>query len=323
MPKRTARRWIRLVLVYWIVGPVPLVAQPVPWPSEPNAGHHNSAANRDGGATAGDTPSAQAPSSAGPQRIVQPTADDDVAEKRNKHPNCDFGDIQECDLIAQQSMAISTARMNYAAWLGLGLTVLGLALIWRTMHHTKNAATYAKVAADASLAAVKEAERATAAANGSANITRLIGERQLRAYLVAISPTITYDDRSHEYRLTVQFKNTGQTPAYQVRVLSDVAVTNPHGADFALSRGQWSNYGVVGPHQTATEAAVIASQFFNAEYEMRYALNELGIFAFGRVEYVDAFNQRRVTKYRYRARTSAIGHVEEDMVMCNEGNEGN
>jgi hypothetical protein len=51
----------------------------------------------------------------------------------------DGGEPEEpdwCDLAAQQSMADSTGGMEQTAWVALGLTIVGIFLLWRTLYYT-------------------------------------------------------------------------------------------------------------------------------------------------------------------------------------------
>jgi hypothetical protein len=140
------------------------------------------------------------------------------------YPDCPYDSVEECDLLAQKAMAQSTWWMNSAAWAGLILSFIGLALIARTMLYTRDAADYAKRAAVAAEATVTQAELATAAANATVETTRDIGNTQLRAwvsvfdYRMAVIP-VPHSGRERIGAITFTLVgiNTGSTPALQMK----------------------------------------------------------------------------------------------------------
>lgn len=164
---------------------------------------------------------------------IDAPSDNQVARQDKHYPDCKFGEIDECDLAAQQSMAESTRFMNYAAWIGVFLTVLGIALIYKTMLYTRDAATAAKET-------VIEARSATAAAIDTINVTRDLGIVSARAY-------VHYDSIrwiSHRnivtgqlvWRLRPAWKNTGATPTRSLRIFAGYPVrSEPLPTNFEFS----------------------------------------------------------------------------------------
>jgi Domain of unknown function (DUF6471) len=122
---------------------------------------------------------------------------------------------ENTDLNAQQDMALWAKAMFLATVGSVVLTLIGIVLIWRTLHHTSRAADYTKDM-------VVEAQATTKAANESVLVTRQIGEAQVRAYLRC---------KSAKYRIlkdsvgaTLEIENVGQSPAQSVRISGTAAV---------------------------------------------------------------------------------------------------
>ena len=119
---------------------------------------------------------------------VDAIASDNEATEGNRYPDCEFYNVAECDLAAQQGMAESTRYMNYAAWVGVFLTGIALLLIWRTLIYTRRAAQAAvdtveeaRAATAAAVATVKESERATFAALKTAGEAKRSAQASIRA----------------------------------------------------------------------------------------------------------------------------------------------
>jgi len=118
---------------------------------------------------------------------VDAIASDNEATEGNRYPDCEFDNVAECDLAAQQGMAESTRYMNYAAWVGVFLTGIALLLIWRTLVYTRRAAQAAvdtveeaRAATAAAVATVKESERATFAALKTAGEAKRSAQASIR-----------------------------------------------------------------------------------------------------------------------------------------------
>ncbi|MEX0282123.1 MAG: hypothetical protein AB3N13_13150 [Arenibacterium sp.] len=99
------------------------------------------------------------------------------------------------DLKAQRYMALWAFIMAVASLFGLGVTVVGLVFIYRTL---------------------KASEKATDAAVQSVAVSREIGEAQVRAYLSVDQATVEADNKGHLV-LKVTLKNSGNSPARRVR----------------------------------------------------------------------------------------------------------
>jgi hypothetical protein len=98
------------------------------------------------------------------------------------------------------------------------LTAFGLVVIWRTL---------------------LASEAATRAAVEAVEVTRVMGERQLRAYLTVRSLLITGIAVGQAPELKWQLENTGMTPARNVRIVSHFSLTtDPELHKYRFRRGK-------------------------------------------------------------------------------------
>lgn len=152
------------------------------------------------------------------------------------------------DLQVQEQMAVWAERMFWAALASVAVTLVGLALIARTLKYTKVAAEHtaamldeatkttlaahdtvreaekATVAAQESIivtreigeAQIREAQNATMAARDSVDVTREIGEAQVKAYISVDAAEFSLTDQTLE--VSINIKNSGASPALSVQV---------------------------------------------------------------------------------------------------------
>ena len=106
------------------------------------------------------------------------------------------------DLQAQQDMAVWTFGMLWVSIAMLFVTGLGVTYVALTL---------------------EEARAATVAATSAANITREIGQKQVRAYLSVEKVTANFTDGAVEFR--VYITNSGNSPAIDVAIKGRAFVT--------------------------------------------------------------------------------------------------
>lgn len=118
-------------------------------------------------------------------------------------------------------MALWAEWMTYATGATVVLTFIGLVALIRTLHHTKRAADYTG-------RMLREAKKATEAAQDAVVVTREIGEAQARAYL-SIERAAAYMDLGISdgpgISAEVTVRNYGQSPAKEVHFAVEVACT--------------------------------------------------------------------------------------------------
>lgn len=128
--------------------------------------------------------------------IRELVAEDDAEERKRQEKR------EEADLQAQEDMVLWAGRMTYATWAGVVLTLIGLALIARTMLYTRDAALYAKTAAEAGVASVEEAKKSTSAAVKSADAAMLANVLQRELFITANRPWLCIEEISPTGPLT-------------------------------------------------------------------------------------------------------------------------
>jgi hypothetical protein len=173
----------------------------------------------------------------------------------------------------------------------LGLVLVGafqVGLFWVQLKIIGESLTDAKVAADA-------AKRAAKATEDAVELSRTTAQLQLRAYIVADISDI--DMRGPEdarlVKLGITIKNTGQTPAHDLNVVSRTDVIEhplKMPFNFTLISGADASFAVLGAGQSM-ETESVAERPFNGDEMMRAEDPEGGfrIYTWGRVSYRDVF----------------------------------
>lgn len=124
------------------------------------------------------------------------------------------------DLAAQEGMALWAEYVFYATAATVLITQIGLLMIWRTLHHTRRAADYAKDM-------VLEAQKTTIAADQSVEVARQIGEAQTRAYLHCSGAK--YKRNKDHVSAILEIENIGNSPASNVEIVGDVIIQDVAG----------------------------------------------------------------------------------------------
>jgi hypothetical protein len=104
----------------------------------------------------------------------------------------------QSDFEAQARMARATDYMAWAAFLSVGVAVVGIYFIKRTLDETA---------------------RASAAAYDAVKTTREMGEAQVRAYLTIKEMMLGFNDSYTSPQVKMTLVNTGQSPARDVEVV--------------------------------------------------------------------------------------------------------
>jgi hypothetical protein len=150
------------------------------------------------------------------------------------------------DLDAQLRMARSADRMF---WVGLTETVItffGVMLVLATLLYTKKAA-------DAANAAVVEARKAT-------EVSRDIGQAQIRAYLSCEDSRFEIYDGA--FSCWPIFRNTGQSPARKVQFNADVNVWDREMAKRCEAEYKWGTAPPIGAGASANGLLSVVARDF-------------------------------------------------------------
>lgn len=126
----------------------------------------------------------------------------------NEQPSAKEKQDAQDNLNAQQNMATWAFWMFVVGAVEAILTGAGVLLVWRTLK--------------ASWAAAREAKRAADAANTSIEVTREIGQKQVRAYLHCLESN--YVLSGPDITLWPIVKNTGQSPATRISISAQAYV---------------------------------------------------------------------------------------------------
>jgi hypothetical protein len=211
----------------------------------------------------------------------------------------------ERDLHAQEQMAKWAKYMLYIAGGEIIVTLTGVVLVLFTLIYTRDAARAARDAVDE---------------------TRRIGEAQTRAYVSIEGSEVSNFGNGVRPSVTTVIKNTGQTPAYDLKVhtmigigplpypggaLPDMPPPDPLGSTSNLGPG-------VQRRNTVTKDNPVTDQEFIDICEGREA-----IFVIGRVEYSDAFGIARFTNFFFLYSQRSVIRGDGGMETCVDGNEAN
>lgn len=165
--------------------------------------------------------------------------------------------------------------------------------------------------------------------------TRITAERQLRAYVLNSSASL-YDgstmpnaivNRAGQPAVVLIITNHGQTPAYQVNHWAEIEVAPRVNEErMSVPSGHASAQAfILGPSGTGTAMRWLGRPITPQE-QAAIINGTYAIYAYGRVEYLDAFKQRRWSTYRLRYSGSAwppIGGGSMSMDFCEGGNDAN
>jgi hypothetical protein len=195
----------------------------------------------------------------------------------------------EHDLQAQQNMAewAKWVTIFTAAQVGIGL--LGLIGLWRTVKLTNKA--------------TRAATSATRAAIDANKISQQSAERQLRAYVLVEKMQIKYFEIGRVLMVEVTVTNSGQTPAREVRhgvimQFCDSDVYPPGRVRLARpntkKRGSVVDIGAGAPYTFYVESSVPLSQDLHDKLVSGEIRCEVG----GYLSFRDVFTRRRLVTFR-------------------------
>ena len=132
----------------------------------------------------------------------------DLVAKEDKQEGQRQEEREVADLEAQQHMALWAMLMFFASTASVVVTVVGVVLIWRTLHHTRRAADYAKDMVDESSSPPKPLRPPSP--------NRRIGEAQVRAYLTVSDVTMIIEGTIPVIECSIS--NSGNSPAFEIQV---------------------------------------------------------------------------------------------------------
>jgi hypothetical protein len=185
-------------------------------------------------------------------------------------------------ITAENLLALFTLGLVIVAGVQLRFFYVQLRLIRESLDDAKKAADAAERAADATTASV--------------DLARTTAERQLRAYIVGTLSSKIRGFNTPKPITTLAFKNSGQTPAYNVRVWTSSAVAvhpmeappaRPDGAP-----GEGASVGVIGPggdFYNEIQSDIEVTQAERAEV----IGSRCAYYVYGQISYRDSFGVER------------------------------
>jgi hypothetical protein len=124
------------------------------------------------------------------------------------------------------------------------------------------------------------------------------GRRQLRAYVFPNQANLVWQGTTKPTLVEIGIKNSGQTPAYRLSTATAVVVSDfPLQGDLHVPPMP-DNHTVVPPNGSYTLSVTMA-QTLTADQLKAVQKGTQAIYAFGEISYVDAFEECRVTRYRF------------------------
>ena len=181
-----------------------------------------------------------------------------------------------------------------AAWVQVVLSAVAGFLLWRSLVQTKKA--------------LKEARKSSECTLQSIEINRLSSEAQLRPYVVIDTARFEFDEDGKFYKAILEVKNTGVTPAYEMKPLvASAIIKNGEYKEFIKPKFNEINGQILGSgslHQLQFKTP-------NLEYEnvSKILSSELLIYVEVAIEYLDSFGVRMGIFYYLESKNSPTGLV--------------
>ena len=224
--------------------------------------------------------------------------EDETKDKRQE-------DRDNADLKAQQDKASWAMWMLIATTASVAATFVGIALIARTLYHTRRAADYAKEMVVEAKAAATAATTANENTLTAIQNERMNAKRQLRAYASIDDAALGWTESLENLQAQIAIKNFGQTPVRSVRhafkanlgPLMEVDMAfNP--IDESLER----DGGEISPGQTR-EITVEVDPIVTDQQNTEIAEAKQRVYLWGYFRYTDIFDE----EYRVTVQRNCIG----------------
>jgi hypothetical protein len=212
------------------------------------------------------------------------------------------------DLSAQKLSAWWAQVMTVAALIGMGLSAVGVFLVYTTFDETRKAnkiamranarATCQAVASAAETAkALEIAERNANTAIKQVEISEMTAKRHLRAYVDTDIGSIGIDD-SGRLLIDLQIRNFGKTPAKKVQsVIQSYIGKHPLEGDLPALIGEVEKSSVsIGQGSFVEFLHTHVSPLTGKDVE-KIIDEELAIYVYGKITYNDIFGEKQTTKY--------------------------
>lgn len=261
----------------------------------------------------GSLASAQTPSSSDPPKepalnvriIEQPPATPAELEQVRQSVQRD-----KEDLVAQQTVALGTTYLVLLTGAQIALTVIGTVVLLFTLRLNREA-TSAALAANATTRLAVDQDQANS-------------KRQLRAYVLVDTVEFQRGGTTEPPKVKVSIRNYGQTPADQVQFVLMIDQTSPENEQkHSVGKEEFLTHAnskaPMGPDALLTLETKAKGPLHQDDVLFLHTGSK-PIYAFGRIEYVDCFNQKQYTEFRFRSALTDSGSLSSTMVVCANGN---
>lgn len=225
--------------------------------------------------------------------------DDCLAETRDAERS---DQRAEYDLEAQRTSALWTAIMGWMSSLAVGLSAIGVYLIYRTFRQTlAQAAEIERSVNEASRSATAmEGVAASMAINAeqiveSVAMQRRFGEMHLRAHIDVQIWHAIYQDETKVFEAIPRLLNTGNSTAQSIRWRIAAAVLPaplPDGFRFKLPANKGGS-GALASQQDGTMSALVDTRVLNDQVEFIKRGDGQALYVWGYVSYDDGFRRIR------------------------------
>jgi hypothetical protein len=176
-------------------------------------------------------------------------------------------------------------------------------------------------AANAATQAAEAASRAAGAAETSNNQGREMAEKELRAYVSVDKAEIAGIESGGPPVATLTFKNSGQTPAYDLTGMGGIAMgTTFDSLPVPVGSPRQSRSSL--PPGTSTQWFHAAPRPLIPEQIAALRDGTMTLWVYGELHYRDAFGIDRFTRYRFQI-GGGVGIQGVRLAVCEEGNEEN
>ena len=195
------------------------------------------------------------------------------------------------NLRAAQKSAFWAMVSAIAAGLGFVVSVAGLIFVIRTVKYTKEAVIHAGTQATQAL-------RSADAAIQSIEVTRDLGRRQSKAYVFVTAIEVQNFGVELSPIVAMRVQNTGQTPAYDVQIYGNAIICGFEEIDKVVTNfSQDISTSNLGPDEFTMKHEVLEP--LTVDDIQGLTTGTLALFAYGEIRFVDAYKERRFSRYRY------------------------
>ena len=192
---------------------------------------------------------------------------------------------EKADLAAQQEMAYWAQAMTYATGASVGVSAIATWFLFRTFR-----------------------------------LTRVSAEKQLRAYLNVFEVQADWKQDEglgqHRASISIQIKNTGQTPAHNVMSWMGYVSSKREPKEFGELEAD--SPAVAGPGQSFWMADEITA--IGEDKVIEWQRGRETLYVWGKITYVDAFDEPRETLFRYVMPLAGVGDDHGRFRPCKAGN---